>query len=329
MSGGTSDNAQPGNAEAAGKPGLLTRTGAFALLTAGPVGGVFLGLTIAHSRSDYSEVVPFGGWQPTLVDAALAFVCLMLLVVGYIGLRRFAVPPGTSTAAQVVATVVALAVGTGAGALGDLGGKHVLRWASHHTTTAHRYARLERLAAGDATHRPVAFRVPGEVAAPASLARPLLTPADLGPDWQYDWNPGVTYNDHPIKPVDQPAATYTMSARLAARRWTGSSWSYDQMVSELATRYTSRADARRAVKVLTGPSTLCCTPTPGYRADHIDGRLVWRYDSTGRYSAPQAIVQHGSLVVRIVGGLRNAKAPESRSFTSIVRLAVKRLGSSA
>jgi hypothetical protein len=281
----------------------------------GAAGCVFVGITIVRSTGEDSDVVPFGGWQPNLVGAGLAFLALLLLVLGVIGIRRLRPPRGASVTFQVLLTVAALALGTLLAGLGDAGGEHALTWASNHTSAAHHahaeeQALLHR-ALGDATHPPVLPNF-GEPASQQEAA-PMLRPSDLGKLWHYTGAPAVTAG-RPTPTPGYPTAIQRVRTYLVAEQWDGHQWNTDENLIESVTTYSSHAAALRAIHSDTHTSLACtpvapCQPVAQYAKSHTGNVRTWR-ETGQRSGSAQALALRGSTVVHlVVFRLRGSAAP--------------------
>lgn len=172
--------------------------------------------------------------------------------------------------------------------------------------------------AGDASHPPPAVAT-GQQAAPTDLAAPLLTAADLGPTWRAGEVPPVGYSTPPPFDVGPPAI-YQLRTDLQTEHWTGSAWSIDQFVEELATSYGTAAKADQIV-------ILQVAQAKGlYRSAKVHGVTVWTYTSPKANSDRLVWLAVGPLAVKLTIGAPGSAAtgvPAAR----VVRLAVERLKS--
>jgi hypothetical protein len=175
----------------------------------------------------------------------------------------------------------------------------------------------------DANHPPAP--VPnGQQAAPADLAAPLLTPADLGTTWSAVETPATSVRTPP--PIDVgPAPVYEVHTNLQAQHWNGSAWVSDQNILETATSYGTPAKGSRelSLQILQGRGD-CDGCGLAYHPERVAGVRVWRFDNEKVAGSGQALFAIGPLFFRLTIGAPAGPQPDVVSATDAIRLAVKR-----
>lgn len=169
----------------------------------------------------------------------------------------------------------------------------------------------------DASHPPAPIQN-GQQAAPANLCAALLTPADLGSSWRAAEDPPTTYGTPPPFAVGPPAV-YRITTSLQTEHWTGSAWTTDQTVEELATSYGSAANADRAVQLELAQGR------GGYRSARIHGITVFTYESKDPTANRQIWFAFGPLAVKLTVGMPPSGAPGAVSEATAVGRAIQRL----
>jgi hypothetical protein len=169
----------------------------------------------------------------------------------------------------------------------------------------------------DASHPPAPL-ANGQQAAPAKLVAPLLTPADLGPTWRVAETPPVTYGTPPPFAVG-PAAAYQLHAHLQTEHWSGSTWTTDQYVEELATSYGTAHNAKQAVDLQVAQAK------GGYQSANVRGVTVWTYTSTKAHTDRLIWLAVGPLAVQLTVRAATSGAPGVLTVDRVIRVAVKRL----
>ena len=310
---------------------LLLRELLLVVVAACLIYGVYVGLDVL-SRHEYLSPNPiFGGWQTYLTVSGIGVVTVAVAVGCLVIRRRHPALDRPTWAFRGIAGFIALLVGIAPLPVLADSTDRLLTWTSDQTSTgqaasARFRAELARVV-GDAAHRPV-LRNFGE-SAPARAAARMVKPKDLGPEWGYAGIPPVTIT-RPTPSPGYPAATSRIRTFLTAEHWTGGRWEIDQDLIETATRYTSSADARRAIRATLHATMACNLPSPcssanpRYQRRMIGGMRVWvRPQATSDAVDAIAVDRDVVLTVRLFPPLGDSTVRVTGN--RLLRIAIGRL----
>jgi hypothetical protein len=304
----------------------LAIVAAAAAVTLGAAAGYGV-LLVVQTLADFSDVLPFNGWQVWVVGGVLAAVILAALAVSWrLSRRRYRDVRDRSPHARAVVTAVVPALVLG-GLIGNSVGP-VLTWASDHTSAA-AAARHEVVVWRNALQRGPLAAPTRFSPAPSSMAAQLLSPHDLGADWYAGLQTNPT--TRALAQADVRAGAVARAASWLTEQHRNGTlngltmWSLDMSVLESVTRMRTHAEALGYLPVVWRENRPCSCPTGASETrTTIHGIPVWESVSPGAsVRSVWAVFVVNNRLFTVRSHLWRAAAADV-SLTRPVRVAVER-----